>query len=91
MSVTNKRSYDREQRVSNARKKTLYSVHNGLNNTSLLEIAVAFLNLIIMVIRRRKVADNSNKLVFLKKHDRQCSINVTLRRVRVTMVAVEKQ
>jgi hypothetical protein len=34
---------------------------------------------------------NVHSICFYLKQDRQCTYNVTLRRVRVTIVAVEKQ
>jgi hypothetical protein len=69
MSVTNKRSYFREERVSNAsiKKKLLYYVCLLAWNNRLLELTVDFLQHITMVVRRRKVADNSSKPVLLEK------------------------
>ena len=77
VSVTNKRRYDRDERVSNASTKRNYFILCTMawNNRRLLELAVDFLQHITVVImcrninmvkRRRKVADNSNKLALLE-------------------------
>ena len=53
------------------------------------------LKYITRAVRRKKVESSSNGLLGLKssnnRQDRQCTDNVTFRRVRMTNVAVEKQ